>query len=96
MLGDDDDNFYEEAFSLNNGDLVCLFTDGIEENEDRKGKSLSTGRVMRVIKNAKSPEELNELLREKIDNFVHNEETDDTAFILVSWHSEQKVLKKAG
>ena len=95
MMGDPHENFYTEEFQLEANGTICLFTDGIEENINQQGQKMSIGKISRIIDTANDPNELNSLLKKKIDTFASSQRSDDTAFLLVTWSPQPMAIDKA-
>ena len=69
-------------FSMKPGDVICLFTDGIE-NQKHHGPPLSSSqRIKRLLKNADGLEGIDQALKKTVGDFVYNENTDDVAYLL--------------
>lgn len=87
-LGFFEDGVYEEReFFLNKGDLLFLFTDGLEESVDKNGIFFGKDRLIRILKQKKnlSMEQLVEEILGDVATFSSNLLEDDLTAIALSY-----------
>ena len=78
-------HFGSLEFALEPGDRVFMHTDGLIENRDARGATLRQVTMRKLILGNPDPEQLLKQMTLLIDNFVKNEQTDDTAIIVFHW-----------
>ncbi|MBN2694849.1 SpoIIE family protein phosphatase [bacterium] len=92
-LGFFEDSEYEErSLVLDKGDLLFLFTDGLEETIDKNGVFFGKDRLIRVLKQKKnlSMESLVEEILNDVVIFSGNQLEDDLTAIALSYVSEEE------
>lgn len=85
-LGLLDDREYEDlVFPAQPGDLVVLYSDGIEDQHDRDGQHYGRGRLVRLIERSskQSPQALADAVFEDLDRFAGGAPTYDDQTLII-------------
>ena len=80
-----DPSFETRRFSLLPGDVIFLYSDGLIENADSKGRMLRSRSLMKIIEDTDDPLQIVDQLRVRVEAFVQNKATDDTTFVVLKW-----------
>ena len=83
FLGSQNPKFYSQKSVLSAGDMICLFTDGFEENKVAQGRPLNIRRMKKLIETSATLGELSDRLKDHANHFIDDPHTDDSAFLLV-------------
>ncbi len=81
----------EESISLQNGDLIILYTDGLTEAKNKNGGFYGEERLISVIQSniGKSPDELILEIRKDLNSFEHDsEQYDDVTLVVIKKTAE--------
>jgi len=85
-LGLLDDREYEDlVFQTQPGDLVVLYSDGIEDQHNREGQHYGRGRLVRLIERSsrKSPQALADAVFDDLDRFAEGARTYDDQTLII-------------
>ncbi|MCK5125919.1 MAG: SpoIIE family protein phosphatase [candidate division Zixibacteria bacterium] len=87
ILGIRPDSRYEERpIYINSGDILCLFTDGVTEAEDKTGDQFETERMLDILKNNRElpARKIGEKMINSVKAFAHRDFTmDDLTLIII-------------
>ena len=95
LLGEKQAKFIPIAFNIKPGDLLCLVTDGICENPLEGGRSIGQRGLINLLKDVGEISNIHQSLQETVNRFTINDETDDSAFILIEWQPERGIKKQS-
>lgn len=77
----DDINYEEKEIQLDMGDKILFYTDGITEARDYSGREFGLDSVIDIVK--KHPEDILNVIEDKIINYSWGEQADDFAIVLL-------------
>ncbi len=86
--------YRENVITLEKGDTLCLYTDGVTEAEDKEHNLFGEERLIKCFENGsgKTPDELIEGVKNSIDDFIKgNSQFDDMTMLCFKWGDEAKV-----
>lgn len=96
-MSQNSEDFGYRSFRLHEGDSIFLYTDGLTENRDPKGKALSLKKLKKILCHPGSIENLKqEILRSTQTNWQDYPAEDDCTFLLVRWERSTKTQKEVG
>lgn len=77
----DEIHYEEKEVDFNIGDKILFYTDGITEAKDYSGKEFGLEGVIDIVKN--NPEDILNVMEDKIINYSWGEQSDDFAIVLL-------------
>ncbi len=83
--------YREQSVRLEKGDLLCLYTDGVTEAEDRSHQLFGEARLQKCLENRSdcSPAQIIEVVKREIDGFINgNSQFDDMTMLCFRWQPE--------
>lgn len=79
-------NYEERPIYINQGDLLCLFTDGVTETEDEKDNQFENEGIIKVLRNYRrnTAAEIGKRVLESVDMFARPDQVfDDQTLIII-------------
>jgi serine phosphatase RsbU (regulator of sigma subunit) len=82
MVGEPENLLQDKEFTLDSGDVLLIYTDGITEGEDANGNALGVAGLGDILLNSNksSPESIQKHILKSIQNYKNN---DDVSFMVI-------------
>ena len=92
--GMEDVRYREESIQLGRGDIICLYTDGVTEAEDRTHEMFGDDRLLACFKEQTGgPEDIIGNVKKTVETFVNgNDPFDDMTMLCLKWNGEQEAI----
>ena len=95
ILGTKTFKYTSVKFSCQPGDSIYLFTDGIVENRDKRGKRLNYRGLSNIIEKSRNLKSLDHALKALIEDYDEDFGLDDTAYMMLKWRGSKSKIKEA-
>ena len=90
-------SFAQSNFTMKDGDILVLFTDGISESTNSKQEQFGTKEIMQAVKQncKKSSTEILSIIKEQLIEFTRNSKIDDDITVIIAKRDSSVKFQKS-